>query len=507
VSWAACALDSNKASGSDAECADVTVPVDWSSPDGPTLTVFVKRWPVLKTPAAHHVWLLQGGPGYSSAEWDGKVKGPHQSFPEAQFYLRDPRGTGRSTRLGCEAEEDPKSDGGIDVTMAEWPSCLASVKAEQGATLPFFTTTQTAKDLGELIEATRGAATKITVLGQSYGTTLVERWLHFYPHQTDAVILDSIANPGSTFTRFSEGVDRVGHDYLGLCAKDAACVAKLGADPKSAADQAFSAAFDKGGCPQLVAAGVDRAALASDLFSLLTFAAYRPMIPPVIHRLARCNAGDVAALSAFHGAFAAGAPSIVDRLFSPVLHHHIVLSEMWDAAPPSPAAHLASLQSLDFGLLDVELDTLWATWPKYQADAFAAAYPTTTVPLLMMNGTLDAQTPLAEAKDAETHFTAANQAFFEVPGAPHGAIGGEPWSQPSPPCSVQIVTSFVTHPDAPIDASCFGLVDPIAFEPDAATTQLFFGVPDPWGDAPPPAPPTPTKGAPRPSGLRRSRTW
>ena len=143
----------------------------------------------------HHLWFIQGGPGGSGAEWDKKLGSAAKSFPEAQFYFQDPRGVGRSTRLGCTVEEDPASPGDIDITLAEWPSCVADVKAKQGAVLKHFNTTQTAKDLGALIQATSVGVPKTTVIGQSYGTTLLQRWLHFFPDQATSVILDSLANP------------------------------------------------------------------------------------------------------------------------------------------------------------------------------------------------------------------------------------------------------------------------------------------------------------------------
>lgn len=492
ITWTPCALDSKKASGNDAECADVALPADWADPTGKTINVFIKRWPVLASPAPHHVWLIQGGPGSSSAEYDAKLKGISQSFPEAQFYLQDPRGTGRSTRLGCAAEEDPASDGNYDVTLAEWPSCLATVTASHGDLLPFFTVTQTARDLGALIQAASGAAAKRTVLGQSYGTTLLQRWLHFFPSLATEVILDSLANPGVTFTQFAERTDAVGHDYLALCASDTTCVSKLGPDPVKAVEDAYSNAFDKNGCPALLAAGLDRASLARHLYALLTLTPYRSMIPPVIHRLARCNAADVDALTEFHSQFIGGTtPDIIDALFSVVLHHHIILSELWDASPPTPAAHLATLQGIEFGLIDVDLDTLLPTWPKYGGDPLSTVYPKVDLPILMVNGTLDAQTPLVIALPAKSHYTGAHQHFITVPGSAHGAIGGEPWSKPGPPCSIQIVDAFVNEPTAPIDESCFADAAPVDFVPDATTTKAFFGTTDPWGDTMGPVPPPP----------------
>jgi pimeloyl-ACP methyl ester carboxylesterase len=509
VTWKPCPLDSAKSKGTDAECADVVVPADWEDSTGATISVFVKRWPVLASPAKHHLWLVQGGPGGSSAEWDKKLGGPAKSFPDAQFYLQDPRGVGRSTRLGCAVEEDPASEGGIDVTPAEWPSCLADVKAKQGAGLRHFNTTQTAKDLGALVQAISAGTPKITMLGQSYGTTLLQRWLHFYPTQATSVILDSLANPGVTFTHFAEHADAVGHDYLALCAKDADCAAKLGADPVKTAEDAFSTAFDKGGCPALVAAGVDRAALARDLFGLLTLAAYRGLIPPVIHRLARCNAEDVGALQFFNGLFAPGQkPTIVEKLHGTVLYTNIVFGEMWDANPPTPAEHLVALQGLEFGQINVTLDTLFPTWPTYGGDPLASVYPTTALPILMLNGSLDAQTPLVYALDAKGHYTGAHQHFVTVPGAPHGAIGGEAWSQPSAPCSAQILEGFVKDPSAPIDESCFAQADPVSFVTDATATTILFNLTDPWGDAPIPQPLVPPAAVAKArEALRAELSW
>src|SRR4051812_25756632 len=87
---------------------------------------------------------------------------------------------------------------------------------------------------------------------------------------------------------------------------------------------------------------------------------------------------------------------------------------------------------------------------------------------------------------------APHQTFITVPGAPHGALGGEPWDKPSAPCSVQIATAFVKDPAAPIDAWCFAGVAPVTFEPDGATSVSFFGTSDPWGDTMGPVPPPPS---------------
>ena len=359
VDWSPCPLDSTKASGTDAECATIAVPLDWNAPAGETIALFVKRWPVLPSPPAAHIWLVQGGPGSASVEWEARVNTLSGSFPSAQFYMHDPRGVGRSSRLGCPAQEDATSDGGLDVTLAEWPSCIATVEAMVGAGLAHFTIEQSARDLGELV---RGISPGVpaTLFGQSYGTLLLQRYLHLYPGQAAAVVLDSLANPPASFTSFSEGADRVGHDFLHLCGTDSACSARLGPDPAALVDDVFSSAVDAGGCAGLAAAGGTRYQLARLFYGLLAFKEYRAVIFPALLRLQRCNAADVDALTTMLGLLESGAPSLADQLHGQVLYTHLVLSEIWDASPPEPAMHLEELQTLEFGIIDTELDELWA---------------------------------------------------------------------------------------------------------------------------------------------------
>lgn len=481
VEWEPCALDSTAGAGSDAECAVVDVPLDWADPSGPTIEVFVKRWPVLETPAPHHIWLVQGGPGEASVEYEPRVAGIGASFPEAQFYFRDPRGVGRSTRLSCPTFEDETSDEGIEVAPEEWPGCIDEVEAAFGDQLDFFTTSETARDLGGLIDAVRGDA-RVTLLGASYGTTLLQRYLHFFPDQAGAVILDSLANPGSSFTYFAEGSDRVGHQYLDLCADDDGCAARLGDDPAALTDATFTAQLDDEGCAEVVGGGIDRAELASIFQVMLTYTAYRALIPAVVHRLARCNADDVDALLHMETVFGDGATDLAARLRGHYLYHHIVFSEMWSADAPSADEYAEDLADNAFGNSETDLEALAPSWPVYPPEPLADRYPDVDLPMLLANGTLDAQTPLEDALPARDHYTAPNQTFIIVPGAPHGAIGGEEWSEPSLPCSVRITEAFVRDPTAALDTSCLDDIGPPSFEPTAEAADLFFGTTDAWGD-------------------------
>ena len=112
-----------------------------------TIGLFVKRFRGAPSSGPRkQLWLLQGGPGFSGADFEPFVRAFTSEVTNLDVYLPDHRGTGRSSRLGC-PQEDPSSPGGFSITPAEWPACLASVKAQWGPRLNGFTTTDAARDL------------------------------------------------------------------------------------------------------------------------------------------------------------------------------------------------------------------------------------------------------------------------------------------------------------------------------------------------------------------------
>ena len=119
VNWSPCPVSSDESFGGGAECATIKVPLDWSDPDGPKIDFFVKRLPAVMQPSRGQLWFLNGGPGYSGADYD--------NFAKAQtidLYLPDHRGTGRSSRLGCPTYESDESEGGFNLSQAELPGCV-----------------------------------------------------------------------------------------------------------------------------------------------------------------------------------------------------------------------------------------------------------------------------------------------------------------------------------------------------------------------------------------------
>jgi hypothetical protein len=134
-------------------------------------------------------------------------------------------------------------------------------------------------------------------------------------------------------------------------------------------------------------------------------------------------------------------------------------------------------------------------WPKYEKDAFVGKYPDAKIPVLILNGTLDSQTPIEIAEKVKTRYTAPNQTFVTVPNASHGVIMQSPMvaapGAPPESCGMLITVSFMKNPTAPPDTSCLAQLAPVSFDrpPEEiaylfGTTDLRVGVPTAAGEVP-----------------------
>jgi pimeloyl-ACP methyl ester carboxylesterase len=469
--WEPCPFYTGGA-GNDAECAIVEVPADWDDLDDPTIELFVKRLGDLEGTGTR-VWTLMGGPGGAAAGYESFAAEILAADPTLTFYLLDHRGTGRSSRLGCPDAESPSSAGGRAIEEGEWPGCIESLRAQWGDTLDDFTTTNAARDLGTLIDAVSPDKRRNHVHGGSYGTFWAQRYLQRYAHQPGSVSMIGVVHPDFSFTRYDFQYDAVGKELLDRCAQDAFCAGKVGSDPEAT----FAAVLDgleAGACPGAAAAGLDRARIVRFNGATLLFGFHeRAVIPALIHRLGRCSAADVAALEHF-----AGVPDPVealrnDPLYSAALGTHVALSELWERPSPS-LAEIEALSASTFSSVGstARLKTLEDVWPIYVEDAYAGAFAETDVPMLMLNGTLDPASTIAEARQVGQHFDGENQTFVEIP------MGAHSWPSPTTlgyDCAINAFFAFLEDPEALV-LDCAGLAVDFAGTPSLAET--YFGTTD-----------------------------
>ncbi|OQS04937.1 kinase [Thraustotheca clavata] len=162
------------------ECAQFTLPLCHAGicDSNNTIQIFVKRVLADKQdPKA--VWLLQGGPGASTAGAMEKIMANvyRALGGTATVYTMDHRGTGRSHRLGCTAAqvETSGSPSNGEITPEVLSACIQDVNVQLGASpnssmLSAYSTTSAALDVSTLINNTNN--TNTYVYEEAAATTL-----------------------------------------------------------------------------------------------------------------------------------------------------------------------------------------------------------------------------------------------------------------------------------------------------------------------------------------------
>ncbi|MFE7330572.1 alpha/beta hydrolase [Streptomyces sp. NPDC057565] len=207
VDWHACALGVGDEVGqaldaAGADCADITVPLDYANPGGHTITVAISR--LKATDTAHRVGPLllnDGGPAGPSLHMPltkSEVMG--EVADRYDLIGMDPRFVGRSTPLDCGWNLDSAflRSAGANLAAYHEEVTVARELAErcqrtQGDVLPHVTTRNTARDM-DVIRAVLGEES-LSYLGYSYGSYLGEVYTQLFPGRTDRMVLDGVNSP------------------------------------------------------------------------------------------------------------------------------------------------------------------------------------------------------------------------------------------------------------------------------------------------------------------------
>lgn len=240
------------------ECGEVSVPLDYSKPDGARATIAVARVPATGDKIGSLV-LNPGGPGNSGVDflWD-VLEGDVPAKLRERFDLVgfDPRGVGRSTpAIDCnsDAQDDadraaPGTEIGITTVVDNTPAGVAAEDKETEdyvrrcventgeEVLSNVGTEAVARDMDVL----RGALgdEKLTYLGYSYGTAIGSRYAELFGDRVRALVLDAAMDPAVDPLQMDlasfEGFQKAFDVYAADCATNPDC--PLGTDPSKAVD-------------------------------------------------------------------------------------------------------------------------------------------------------------------------------------------------------------------------------------------------------------------------------
>ena len=236
-------------------CAVVTVPLDYTKPQGETISIAMKKRAATGGHPQGALFINPGGPGDSGvafAEQAGTSFAPEllSAYDVIGF---DPRGVGSSTAITCTTDDDSVSTAepstavsagaasGTD-SFEEWSEatrqsfqdladqCAANTKP--AALLDHVDTVSAARDL-DILRAVAGQE-KLNYLGFSYGTYLASVYAETFPGNTGRMVLDGAIDPSLSLAEQglgqAKGFEQALRTYVDYCQNSTGCPLSGGTD-------------------------------------------------------------------------------------------------------------------------------------------------------------------------------------------------------------------------------------------------------------------------------------
>ncbi|MFT4215416.1 MAG: alpha/beta hydrolase [Microbacterium sp.] len=243
-------LDWTSCTGVDAgsyDCTYVTAPLDWTDPDGATISLAVIRRAATDGDAIGSLLVNPGGPGASGYDMIEQSADYAVGTALADAYDVigfDPRGVGRSTAVACldatamdaylfDIPADPRGSDGWEAELTERNEAFAQAcDAGSDGILPFITTDNAARDM-DLLRGVLGDAT-LNYLGYSYGTFLGATYAKLFPERVGRLVLDGAIDPSisglDVGTTQALGFESALRAYMADCLTDSDCPFTGGVD-------------------------------------------------------------------------------------------------------------------------------------------------------------------------------------------------------------------------------------------------------------------------------------
>jgi pimeloyl-ACP methyl ester carboxylesterase len=487
-----------------AYCGTLSVPLDYSTPTGPQISIAYRFYPASAPPggqAAGTVVPVEGGPGYPSIESvayqsDGAPAGYSAMYGPLlarwNMLAVDNRGTGQSTPLSCPSLQDFSGESGTEDFQLTAAACAATLnhrwKYANGSWVhasDVFTSAPAAEDLAAVITAL--GLGKVDLYGDSYGSFFAQVFASRFPQLVRSVILDSTYETVGLDPWYRSTIESMPAAFDTACARSPACAgaapgsswARIGALALSLREHPIAGVVPgPEGQMQKVSMGV------TGLVNLLSDAAEDTNIYRELDAAARAllDAGDLAPLLRLY----AQRLAVDEAYFGEPIHEYSVelylatscldypqLFDM-DAAPAVRAEELAAAQALlpastfsPFSTSEwlaqdenTEAYTACVDWPS----PTIAQPPTSgslplfgsSLPVLVLGGELDTWTPAAGVPKVLSEI-GGHARFVELANSTHVVGEGDT------ACGSTLVQEFVADPGAldSLDASCAPGVSPI----------------------------------------------
>ena len=211
----------------DIECASISVPFDYASPELGSFTLPLTRLRALDDDLRQGVLLVNpGGPGApgTSLAQNAAYYFSKDLMTHFDIVGWDPRGTGASTpTFDC---GDSYSDFfANERTVASTKKFVDTCKAKNSEIISHMSTAASARDMNAIRLAL--GEEKISYFGFSYGSTLGATWATLFPDTVQGGVFDASATPNSTSAERrltqAEGFEKQLTAFLAQCSQDSSC--------------------------------------------------------------------------------------------------------------------------------------------------------------------------------------------------------------------------------------------------------------------------------------------
>jgi pimeloyl-ACP methyl ester carboxylesterase len=237
-----------------ARCGTLRVPLDPARPRGAQID---ERVAVVGDPGKPVLVALSGGPGQPGVPFLARTRARLGTVADRfQIVAIDQRGTGAAA-LRCPALQ--RAMGTSDLTVAP-ASAVRDCARRLGPRRTLYTTTQVVADLDALRRALR--ATRLWIMGASYGTYVAERYALAHPRNVAGLVLASVVpqtGVDATLQDNLRATGRVLRSACGRCAGDLRRALRRGADGPAVLDALTALSIGRPDFPG-VAAALRRAA-------------------------------------------------------------------------------------------------------------------------------------------------------------------------------------------------------------------------------------------------------
>lgn len=250
-------LDWQDCSG--AECAQLTVPVDYAEPGGATIEIQVLRVPAKRqSERIGSLVVNPGGPGGSGVDYARAAdfivgKEVRDRYDVVGF---DPRGVARSAPIDCLTDAQLDTFLGSDQTPEDAAEEQAYAGTAQGFAqacgtkagplLAHVSTEDAARDM-DVLRGVLGEE-KLVYLGKSYGTFLGATYADLFPKQVGRFVLDGVVAPDLTSEEVNlgqaEGFELATRTWAKFCVDEGDCPLGTSVDEVMTNLRAFLADVD-----------------------------------------------------------------------------------------------------------------------------------------------------------------------------------------------------------------------------------------------------------------------